>query len=57
MSSLISKNVDILIVVDTKLDSSFPTAEFLIPGFHHPFRREINRQSGGLLIYVKGLEF
>ena len=37
MSSLISTKVDILIVAETKLDSSFPTTQFLIPGFHHPF--------------------
>ena len=54
MSSLISENVDILIVVETKLDSSFPTTQFVIPGFHHPFRLDINRRSGGLLVYVKG---
>ena len=54
MSSLVSENVDILIVAETKLDSSSPTAHFLIPGFHHPFRLDINRQSGGLLVYVKG---
>ena len=54
MSSLISENVDILIVAETKLDSSFPTAQFLIPGFHHPFWLDLNKQSGGLLVYVKG---
>ena len=54
MSSLISENVDNLIVPETKLDSSFQTAQFLIPGFHHPFRLDISRQSGGLLVYVKG---
>ena len=54
MSSLISENVDILIVAETKLDSSFPTTQFVIPGFHHPFRLDINRRSGGLLVYVKG---
>ena len=54
ISSLISENVDILIVTETKLDTSFPTAQFLIPGFHHSFRLDINRQSGGLLVYVKG---
>ena len=37
MSSLILENVDILIVAETKLESSFPMAQFLIPGFHHPF--------------------
>ena len=54
MSSLISENVEILIVAETKLDSSFPTAQFLIPGFHQPFQLGINRQSCSLLVYVKG---
>ena len=54
MSSLISENVDILIVAETKLDPSFPTTQFVISGFHHPFRLDINRQSGGLVVYVKG---
>ena len=43
MSSLISEKVEILIVAKTKLDSSFPTAQFLIPGFHNTFRLDINR--------------
>ena len=54
MSSLISKNVDILIVAETKLDLSFPIVHFLILGFHYPFRLDINRRSGGLPVYVKG---
>ena len=54
MSSLILENADILIVGEIKLDYCFSTAQFLIVGFHHPFRLEINRQSGGLLVYVKG---
>ena len=54
MSSLVSENVAILIVAKTKLDSSFSTAQFLIPGFHHPFRLDTNRRNGGLLVYVIG---
>ena len=54
MSSLISENVNILILAEIKLDSSCPTAQFLIPSFHHPFRLDTNRRSGGLLVYVKG---
>ena len=60
ISSLILESVDILIVVESKLNSSFPTAQFLISGFHHPFRPNTNRRSGGLLGYVKSgflLEF
>ena len=53
MSSLISENVDILTAVETKLDSSFPTTQFVIPGFHHLIRLDIKIQSGGLLVYVK----
>ena len=54
ISSLISKNVDILIVAENKLDSFFLKAQFLIPGFPHSFRLGINRRSGGLLVSVKG---
>ena len=54
MSSLISENVDILTVDETKLDPSFLTAQFLIPGFHHLFLLDINKWKGSLLVYVKG---
>ena len=49
MSSLISENIEILIKAETKLDSSFPTKQFSIPGFHHPFQLDINRRSGGII--------
>ena len=35
MFSLISKNVVILIVAETKIDSSFPRVQFLIPSFYN----------------------
>ena len=54
ISSLISKNAEILIEAETKLESSFLTTQFWIPGFHHPFQLDTNRRSGGLLVYVKG---
>ena len=54
MFCLISENVDILIVAETKVDSPFPKAQFLIRGFHNLFRLDTNRRSGGSLGYVKG---
>ena len=54
MSSLILENRYILIVAKTKLDSSFPMTQFLVPGFHNPFWIDIIRRSGGSLVYVKG---
>ena len=51
---LISKNVDILSVTETKLDPSFPNSQFLIPGLNEPLRY-ITSKSGGMLVYIKSL--
>ena len=53
LCSLISSHVDILSIPETKLDYSFPNAQFLIPYFHQPFRLDISRNSGGLLVFVR----
>ena len=53
LCSLISSNVDILSIAETKLDYSFPNAQFLIPNFHQQFRLNISRNSRGLLVFVR----
>ena len=50
---LIVKNIDILVLTETKIDSSFPNAQFRIDGFSAPFRLDRNRFGGGVLIYVR----
>ena len=40
-------------VSETKLDDSFPEDQFLIEGFHSPFRFERNRNGGGIMLYVR----
>ena len=50
---MISKNVDILSVAETKLDASFPNSQFLIPGFHEPMRLDITSKRGGMLVYIR----
>ena len=50
---LIGANVDVLIIAETKLNATFPTAQFLIEGFKKPFRYDRNEHGGGLLIYVR----
>ena len=50
---LIVNNIDILVLTETKMDSSFPNAEFRIDGFSAPFRFDRNRFGGGVLIYVR----
>ena len=50
---LVAGNVDILILVETKLDETFPSESFLIDGFSKPFRRDRDSHGGGIMIYVR----
>ena len=34
--------VDILIVAETKIDASFPTAQFSAEGHHKPYRLDVS---------------
>ena len=50
--SLLQGSVDVLVIAETKLDSSFPTSQFMIPGYKMPYRLDVSAHSGGLLVYV-----
>ena len=49
---LIGNNIDILVITETKIASSFRNAQFRIGGLSAPFRLDWNRFGGGCLIYV-----
>ena len=53
LTYLIDKNVDILVISESKLDSTFPDIQFFIHGFHSPYQRARNDKGGGLLLYVR----
>ena len=53
LKALIKRNIDILVLAETKIDSSFPNAQFRIDGFSIPFRLDRNRFGGEVLIYVR----
>ena len=38
---------------ETKLDDTFPTAQFLVNGFSEPYRRDRNIKGGGVMIYIR----
>ena len=40
-------------ISERKLDDSFPEGQFLIEGFHSPFRFDRNKNGGGLILYVQ----
>ena len=50
---LISGSVDILVIGETKLDSTFPKKQFIIEGFKEPYRNDRNGDGGGVMIYVR----
>ena len=52
-SEMIGENVDILVIAETKIDSSFPTSQFLLDGFKSPYRLDVSGNSGGILVYVR----
>ena len=40
-------------ISETKLESSFPTNQFLIEAFSAPFRFDRNNEAGGIVIYIR----
>ena len=51
--NITNNNIDILMISETKLDSSFPVGQFLIHGFSEPYRLDRNSNGGGILLYIR----
>ena len=52
-TEIINGNVDIFTIAETKLDGSFPNSQFQLEGYFSPFRLDITKQSGGLLVFIR----
>ena len=46
-------NLDILLISETKLDGSFPSAQFLLDGFSKPYGLDRCSNGGGILLYIR----
>ena len=53
LGDLIEKNVDILLVSETKLDSSFPEPQFILRGYCAPYRLDRTVKGGRLLLFIR----
>ena len=53
LSNTIKGNLDILMISETKLDSTFPSNQFTIEGFAAPIRFDRNGREGGILLYIR----
>ena len=47
------RNLVILLITETKIDSSFPEAQFEIDGFTTPYSVDRGCQGGGILLYIR----
>ena len=50
---IIQGRIDILVITETKTDSTFPLNQFAIQGYSKPYRFDRNRNGGGVFIYVR----
>ena len=50
---MLNKNIDIFLISETKLDDSFPSAQFEIEGFITPYRYDRKDKGGGLLLHIR----
>ena len=53
LSEQIKGNVDVLVILETKIDDSFSVGQFLIEGFCTPYRLDRNSKGGSILLYVR----
>ena len=53
LGDIIKNNVDILMISETKLDSSFPNGQFQIHGYSEPYRFDRNGNGGGILVFIR----
>ena len=51
---VINRNLDIILLSETKLDDSFPSAQFILKGYGVPYRFDRNFKGGGLLFHIRG---
>ena len=54
LSSMVKDNIDIIIVLEIKLDFSFLQAQFRIEGYAPPFRYDRNSHGGGIILFIRG---
>ena len=50
---VIKDKVDILVLVETKLNDSFPINQFVVERYTTPYRLDRNCFGGGVMIYVR----
>ena len=53
LSDIIKNNIGILIISETKLDSSFPNGQFQIHGYSESYRLDRNGNGRGIIVFTR----
>ena len=53
LQHIINKNIDVLVISETKIDSSFPSAQFHLERYATPYRLDRNANGGGILLCIR----
>ena len=53
LMDLVKDRIDVLLISETKIDNTFPNAQFKAHGYSLPLRLDRNEYGGGLLFYVR----
>ena len=53
LMAAVSGNIDILLITETKIDSTFPVNQFYLNGYNVPYRNDRNTNGGGILVYIR----
>ena len=53
LKPVIKDTLDALVIVETKIDNSYPEEQFKIEGFSKPYRLDRNAQGGGIIVYIR----
>ena len=50
---MINGNIDICMISETKLDKTFPAAQFYLQAFCDPYQFDRNCNGGGIMLYIR----
>ena len=53
LMAVVSGNIDILMITETKIDSTVPVNQFYLNGYNVPYRNDRNTNGGGILVYIR----
>ena len=53
LDKIVDGNIDILCIAETELDECFASNQFVVVGYHLPYRLDITDKKGGLIVFVK----